>query len=299
MKILVTGGAGFVGSHVVEALPAVADVVVLDDFSTGSRANLRDGVFSKTTLIEGSILDAEIPHDVDVVIHCAAHADISRNWDSAGERDRLWRTNVDGTRRMLEITPSLATFVLVSTLAVDADQASPYAASKVAGEQLVRAYADAGRLVGRIVRLPSCVGARYHHGHVADFARAAMIDRHVKTRDGGDVRKPFIHVRDAAREIAAEADNGVLWEEPRFTTKTVSAGYLWSCRDTLALMWATRARAFTLELGANARGWVGDPHDFGAHGTPVADAPRESVVQGVADALESLGWWAVEARRTA
>src|SRR2546427_4811897 len=85
MRYLVTGGAGFIGSHLVEHLVAAGhDVVLLDDFSTGRRENFA-AVADRVQLIEGSITDAALCRramaDVDCVLHQAAATSVARSVD--------------------------------------------------------------------------------------------------------------------------------------------------------------------------------------------------------------------------
>ncbi len=80
LRVCVTGGAGFIGSHIVDALVALgADVCVIDDFSTGARENLA-GVEGRARIVEGSILDSEIMRDAargsEVIFHQAARTSV-------------------------------------------------------------------------------------------------------------------------------------------------------------------------------------------------------------------------------
>jgi nucleoside-diphosphate-sugar epimerase len=159
-KFLVTGGAGFIGSNLVDALVAAgATVRVLDDFSSGRRENLqRSG--ARIDLIEGSITDADAvaraTRGVDFVLHHAAIASVPK---SLADPQLNYRTNVEGTLNLLEAgrREGVQRLVLASSSAVygdgidtdpDAPRAenmrpdplSPYAASKLAGEIYCRQY---------------------------------------------------------------------------------------------------------------------------------------------------------------
>jgi len=155
MRVLVTGGAGFIGSHIVDALFDRGDeVVVLDDLSTGSPDNLRDGV----ELIVGDIADPVATHAAvagcDVVFHEAAHRAVGWSVDHPLETDRA---NVVGTLTLLlaardadvrrfvyassssvyggaEVRPTPETAPLVPR--------SPYAVSKLAAEQYCRVFTE-------------------------------------------------------------------------------------------------------------------------------------------------------------
>lgn len=143
--ILVTGGAGFIGSHLVEALCGEHDVIVVDDLSTGRRENL-ENVRDKITFYRRSILDDINLEDVDTIFHLAAQIDVRRS-----VRDPIYDldVNVKGTINLIENAPDLERFVFASSggavygepnyLPVDeghdTNPISPYGISKLAAEK--------------------------------------------------------------------------------------------------------------------------------------------------------------------
>jgi len=152
MKFLVTGGAGFIGSHLVRRLLHHGPVTVLDNLSSGNRKNLAD---LKYDWIEGSILD---PHllaqslvGVTHVFHLAAMVSVPESVQNPLECQRI---NIDGTRQVLEAAAHAGAqrLVLASSCAIYGNEptmpkvetlppapASPYAESKLAGEKLCSA----------------------------------------------------------------------------------------------------------------------------------------------------------------
>jgi nucleoside-diphosphate-sugar epimerase len=156
-KIVVTGGAGFIGSALARALVARGDDVwVLDNFSTGKRENLRE-VASQLTVVEGDILDAALLDRVfagaDVVFHEAAIPSVPRslaaplpshnanatgtlNVLEAARRGQVRRVVYAGSSSAYGEPPSLP---VVETMAPA--PLSPYAVSKLAGEHYLRVYA--------------------------------------------------------------------------------------------------------------------------------------------------------------
>src|SRR5439155_21107861 len=152
MSVLVTGGAGFIGSHVAEGLVARGDdVVVLDDLSSGKRENLPDGV----DLVEGDIREPqeELFAGVkpEVCFHLAAQADV-RVSVSRPEHDA--RINVNGTINLLEAARELGTQLVFSstggaiygecdgpaTEGAPRQPLAPYGTSKLAGEEYLATY---------------------------------------------------------------------------------------------------------------------------------------------------------------
>ncbi len=158
-KILVTGGAGFIGSNLVDALVRDNDVIVLDDYSTGKPDNLREAQTSgRLELIEGSIMDTELVKslvkDVDVIYHLAVQC-LRVCFDKPYY---VHDVNATGTLNLLEaahtLNPKLERFVYCSsseaygtakTVPMNEDThplepTTVYGASKLAGELYTKAY---------------------------------------------------------------------------------------------------------------------------------------------------------------
>lgn len=194
---LVTGAAGFIGSHLVEELlRRGAEVVGLDDFSTGHRANL-DAVaaavgasaWQRFRLLEGDIRDAAACEaacaGAEVVLHQAALSSVPL---SMAEPARVMSVNVDGFAKVLEAArlAGVGRFVYASSSAVYGDEVavpavedrigrplSPYGASKHLGEQMARLYDDCFGLRTAGLRYFNVLGARQD----PDGAYAAVIPR--------------------------------------------------------------------------------------------------------------------------
>jgi UDP-glucose 4-epimerase len=150
--VLVTGGAGFIGSHLTQHLVRLgAQVRVLDNLSTGYRKNL-DGI--AVSLFEGSILDASVLHkaisDCSLVFHEAAFVSVPESFDNA---DSCFATNIKGTSNVMKaaerancdrvmFASSAACYgsspELPSSETDTVSAESPYAQSKVMGEQLMK-----------------------------------------------------------------------------------------------------------------------------------------------------------------
>ncbi len=155
-RYLVTGGAGFIGSNLVEALVAEgASVRVLDDFSTGSREKL-DGFLSEIELVEGSITDpatcASACEGVDFVLHQAALPSVPRSVAdpaasheacATGTLNMLIAARDTGVRRLVYAGSSSAygdTPTLPKVESMPALPRSPYAVAKLAGEHYCKAF---------------------------------------------------------------------------------------------------------------------------------------------------------------
>ena len=149
MKYIVTGGAGFIGSHIVEALAGTHEVVVIDNFSSGKPDNLSD-LHGNIRVIRGSITDLPLLHDAfrhaDGVFHLAAIASVARSVDDPAATHE---SNLTGTLNVLLAARDCGVkkVVFSSSSAVYGDEPtlpkrehmwpaplSPYAVSKLAGE---------------------------------------------------------------------------------------------------------------------------------------------------------------------
>ena len=222
-SVLVTGGAGFIGSHLVPRLLELGhSVTVLDNLSTGKLENL-DGVLDhpKFMFQRGDIRDKTIPHDVfdgvDSVIHLAALIDISA---SVADPIQNHEVNVNGTFNMLHaaIKHNVKKFVFASSTAVYGDAKtlplqenialhpiSPYAASKVAGEAYCSAFASCFGLETIVLRFFNIYGPRSENspysGVITKFLQK-IIKGEALTIDGdGEQTRDFIHVSDIVKAV--------------------------------------------------------------------------------------------------
>ena len=216
--VLVTGGAGFIGAHLVRALVARGDAVrVLDDLSTGS-ARYLEGV--PCEMLAGSVADEaavrEALHGVDAVVHLAARAGIP---DSIADPIGTFRANVSATVALLDAArlAGVGRFVLASTNAAIGDHVpplhedlparpvSPYGASKLAGEGYVQAYAASFGMAACAVRFSNAYGpyALHKRSVVAAWIREAIGGRPITIHGDGSQTRDFVHAADLAAGVAA------------------------------------------------------------------------------------------------
>ncbi len=228
-RVLVTGGAGFIGSHLVEKLlEAGAEVTVLDDLSTGRLSNLtellgRPGL----TLREGTIMDrallAECLRGADVVFHMAAVVGVGLVLE---QPVRTLDVNVEGTRNVLRASAEASAGVLLaSSSEVYGCAAEPpfreqdhllfgatseprwsYAASKAIGEWEAFARAREEGLNATVVRLFNTVGPRQRGAYgmvLPRFVKAALAGEPLMVFGDGRQARSFCHVFDVVRALMA------------------------------------------------------------------------------------------------
>ena len=222
-NVLVTGGAGFIGSHLVPQLLELGySVIVLDNLSNGKLENLNSVLdHPKFMFKRGDINDKTIQNEVfngiDSIIHLAALIDISA---SVADPTKNHEINVNGTFNMLQaaIKNKVKKFVFASSTAVYGDvktlpvqenialnPISPYAASKVAGEAYCCAFANCFGLETVALRFFNIYGLRSgnspYSGVITKFLQK-IINGEALTIDGdGEQTRDFIHVNDIVKAV--------------------------------------------------------------------------------------------------
>lgn len=219
MKALVTGGAGFVPSHLVdELLRRGWEVVVLDDFSSGRLENL-EAAAGRARVVRADVSDAKAVLDAaqgcDVVYHAASLASVP-----ATVRDPARAFAADGAGALAALEAARAVdakrFVLMSSAAVygkpeylPMDEAhptrprSPYAAAKLSAEHLARAWEDTYGLPATILRIFNTYGPRQRRYVLYDLYRKMTADpSHVEVLGTGDEVRDYVYVDDVARALA-------------------------------------------------------------------------------------------------
>lgn len=226
MRFLVTGGAGFIGSHIVEHLLTLHDaqVVVLDDFSTGKRENLLP-FLDRIDLVEGSVTDpaacATAMAGVDYVLHQAALPSVPRSVrdpiatheaNATGTLNVLIAARDAGVRRVVYAASSSAygdTPVLPKREDMPALPLSPYATSKLAGEAYCRAWYRTYGLETVSLRYFNIFGPRQdpeseYAAVIPKFIRAALKNEPPIIYGDGEQSRDFTFVANAvAANMAA------------------------------------------------------------------------------------------------
>ncbi|OLZ42635.1 UDP-glucose 4-epimerase [Natrinema saccharevitans] len=211
--VLVTGGAGFIGSHLVDALTPHNEVRVLDNFSTGDRTHLPDVV----TVIEGDIGDPialqEAARGVDVIFHHAAVVSVTQSVDRPRQSNR---TNLEAGLLVLEqARQEDARVVVASSAAVyghpeelpvseaaPTNPTSPYGVQKLALDEYARLYAELYDLPTVALRYFNVYGPRQrgpYSGVISTFLEQARADEPITIEGDGQQSRDFVHVSDVVR----------------------------------------------------------------------------------------------------
>jgi nucleoside-diphosphate-sugar epimerase len=230
MRYLVTGGAGFIGSHTVDELVRRGhSVVVLDDLSAGKDENMGE-IRGKITFVKGSITDLEIVrracHEADYVLHLAARTSVPRSVKDPLETNRV---NVDGTlnvflaardakvKRVVFAASSSAygeTPILPKVETMEPVPISPYGVSKLVGEAYARVFERCYGLETVSLRYFNVFGPRQdpcsqYSGVLPKFITAALEDEQPVVFGDGEQSRDFTYVENVvqANLLACEAPN--------------------------------------------------------------------------------------------
>jgi len=302
---LVTGGGGFIGSHLVETLLRLdCRVRVLDDFSTGRRANLPDD--PRLEIQEGSVADLDAvgraAAGATMIFHLAAIASVGR---SIADPRGTHRVNYGGTVAVLEAARrwKVPRTVIASSAAVygDADAAlrretdethplSPYAVDKLASEAICDFYRDMHDIRCAALRFFNVFGPRQdpasdYSGVVSIFLDHAARNAAPTIYGDGEQTRDFVHVTDVADALVAAAS--VPWM-PEFGAVNIGSGKATSIHG----LWreiATLTGAAATPKRASARS--GDIRRSRADISRAADLlgwrPQVDLATGLADMMEA------------
>lgn len=226
MNILVTGGAGFIGSHVVEYFQGKAHVCVLDNLRSGFKQNL-DGL--ECQFIEGSVTDREVVKKavkgIDYIFHLAAMISVPESMHNPTECVRI---NTEGTLVVLEeavhagvkklcFSSSAAVYgdnpVVPKTETMLPEPKSPYAVTKLDGEYYCKMFNDEGWLNTACMRYFNVFGPRQDPKSQYAAAVPIFIDKAVKNEKlmiygDGEQTRDFVYIKDvvAANVFLAQTD---------------------------------------------------------------------------------------------
>ena len=216
MRVLVTGGAGFIGSHLVDKLMELGHSVrVLDDLSAGSLNNIERWLNHENfEFIKGDMRNPEVVKEavngVDVVFHLAANPEVRIGSQSP---ELLYETNVlitynllnamrNSSAKYLVFTSSSTVYGDASVIPTPEDYAplepiSVYGGAKLAAEALISGYAHTFGFRALIFRLANIIGERSNHGVIYDFINKLRKNpEELEILGDGTQRKSYLHVSD-------------------------------------------------------------------------------------------------------
>jgi UDP-glucose 4-epimerase len=274
MRALVTGGAGFIGSSLVDRLLASGHHVTgYDNFSTGQQQFLAQALDHPSfRLMTGDTLDlaalTAAVDGADVVFHLAANADVRFGTEHPSKdlhQNTIATFNVleamraTGVKRIV-FSSTGSVYGEATTIPTPEDapfpvQTSLYGASKLAGEALVQAYAEGFGFEGYIFRFVSILGERYTHGHVFDFYRRLRQDpARLRVLGDGTQRKSYLYVQDCLDAMLVALDRA----SDRVNIFNLGTDEYCQVRESIGWITARLGVRPRLEFTGGDRGWIGD-----------------------------------------
>lgn len=307
-RACVTGGAGFIGSNLADELIARGvEVVIVDDFRTGRHEFIADALArDNVRLVEGDVLDEGLLREAfagcDWVFHLQANADVRRGLEDP-RRDLRQNTlttaavleamRAQGVRRILfSSTGSVYGEPEVFPTPEDAPfpvQTSLYAASKLAGEGLIAAYAAGYGFTGVICRFVSILGERYTHGHVYDFFCALQRDpSRLRVLGDGRQEKSYLYVGDCVRAMLTAVEHHE--EDPGAHIYNLGTEETVVVDQSVRLIVDHLSLSPMIEHTGGRRGWIGDSPLIRLDTSRIRALgwrPRHTIPEGI---MRTLDW---------
>jgi UDP-glucose 4-epimerase len=320
LNYFVTGGAGFVGSNLVDRLLAENHfVTVYDNFSVGLQTEFLTAALEtpRFRLVKGDTLDLtalkEAMQGSDFVFHFAANADVRHGTEHPSkdlEQNTIATFNVLEAMRANKVrriafsstgsiygepdifpTPETCPFPV---------QTSLYGASKLAGEGLIQAYAEGFDFQGYIFRFVSILGERYTHGHVFDFYKKLLVDpTKIEVLGNGKQRKSYLYIQDCIDAMLTVINH------PNIQAKVniYNLGSPEYCNVSESLNWICTKLGLEPErhYTGGERGWIGDSPFIHLDISKIQSlgwSPKLTIRQAVECTLEYLiqNKWVLELR---
>ena len=273
MKVLVTGGAGFIGSNLCQKLLKLGfQVRVVDNFSSGFIKNLEGlniELVNENLENRNIIYRQDIFGDIDIVFHLAANVDNRFTWENPHlslEANTISTLNVGLGAKNHQVKKiiyaSTGTVYGAQENApffesdVAVDQTSLYAATKLSGEMLLSVFSHHHNLQVSCLRFVGVLGPCYSHGHIYDFVKQLLVNKNSLTVLGnGDQKKAYIHVDDLCQilveESQAKRQNGFeVINIGREDYSTVKQSVRWICEEMKVEP--------KVIYGESKIGWIGD-----------------------------------------
>ncbi|MFD1563570.1 NAD-dependent epimerase/dehydratase family protein [Haloarchaeobius amylolyticus] len=265
-RVLVTGGAGFIGSHLTERLLADgAAVTVVDDLSNGDRDRIPDGAdFLEADLTEPDALEGQL-EDIDLVFHLAAskHVDTDRPHGQFDDNTRMTRNILEA---MADAGVTEIAYTSSSTVYGEAPRPTPedyaplepisaYGASKLADEGLLSARAHSHDLTVWNFRFANVVGPRLRGAVIPDFIEKLLADPETLTILGnGRQEKSYLHIEDCLDAMLHVVDNA----DDAMNTYNLGTRTTTSVDRIAAIVADELGLEPEFEYTGGERGWTGD-----------------------------------------
>jgi len=278
-RILLTGGAGFIGSHLCDYLYKENNhITVIDNLSLGKESNIEHLIGKENfSFIKGDILNDTLLDEVfqngkfDIVFHMAANSDIAQSYENpAIDKDNTFMTTYVILEKMKKY--SVKKIVFASTSAIYGDTSdllhenygplkpvSHYGASKLSSESFISSFVENYNLQAWIVRFPNVVGERATHGVIYDFIKKLRKDStKLEVLGDGEQYKPYLYVKDLVEAILFVWKNA----DEKLNIFNLGVNSRTKVKDIARMVIEEMNLEATIEYTGGDRGWIGDVPEF-------------------------------------
>lgn len=279
MNILITGGAGFIGSHLCDALLERGHhLTVVDNLVLGKMENIEHLLHhSSFQFIQEDILHIDVLREIfknghfDMVYHLAANSDIQKGGkDPMVDYNLTFNTTFNILQMMKEFEVKKLFFASTSAIYGESydvlnedygplQPVSNYGAGKLASEAFISAFSSTYKIQTWITRFPNVVGERFTHGVIYDFIHKLQKNpKELEVLGNGEQCKPYVYVKDLVAGILyvidhASADYNVYMLGSDSRTKV---------KEIAAMVIEEMGLDATIRYTGGDRGWVGDVPEF-------------------------------------
>lgn len=279
MNILVTGGAGFIGSHLDDALIARGHkLTVVDNLVLGRKENIEHLIGNPNFhFMEADLLDIDKMRAIysegkfDMVYHLAANSDIQK-----GGKDPLVDYNLtfNTTFNVLQLLKEfeIKRFFFASTSAIYGETydvlnedygplkpVSNYGAGKLASEAFISAFSSTYGIQTWITRFPNVVGERFTHGVIYDFIKKLRNNpEELEVLGNGEQCKPYVYVKDLVEAILYVIDHA----EEKYNVYMIGSDSRTKVKEIAAMVIEEMGLNAKIRYTGGDRGWVGDVPEF-------------------------------------
>ncbi len=279
MKICITGGAGFIGSHLTDFLIEKGnDVIVIDNLSLGTLDNLSNHKeSSRFKFLKGDINDGHLisklfeKENIEMVFHLVANSDISKSHD---DPDVDYKNTFLSTYSLLKAMKDngIRKLAFASTSAIYGETTSElhekfgpllpvshYGASKLSSEAFISSFVSNYGFQSWIVRFPNVVGERATHGVIFDFINKIRKNpNELVVLGDGNQNKPYLYVKDLVEALY------YIWQNSTEQINVFNVGVLSRTKvSTIAeMVIAEMGKGTKIKYTGGDRGWIGDVPSF-------------------------------------
>jgi UDP-glucose 4-epimerase len=276
-SILITGGAGFIGSHLCDSLIKDNLITVIDNLSLGKMSNINHLLEHQNfNFIKMDLLDSDLErvfNEVffDTVIHLAANSDIAQSHSNPSiDKDNTFMITYNVLEMMKKY--KIKEIIFASTSAVYGDTqdlitedygpllpVSHYGAGKLASEAFISSFVENYGIKAWIVRFPNVVGERATHGVIYDFIKKLNKDNsRLEVLGNGEQYKPYLYVKDLIEGIL------FIWKntDKKINVYNLGVNSRTKVKEIASMVIEEMKLKSVIKYTGGDRGWIGDVPEF-------------------------------------